>query len=771
MASHLCSENENPQKPQSRAKGGLPQAPGIEGLRARAGQHAAANPSAGAAGRLQPLPATAQGKGERHSQSVAVDVSDVAGTVAMTRGGNAVAAGGADPDLDTADTVVMLQSQSPALTGASGLKATPAESSENTVSIRRKPLGAPPKLFGLKAKGLGAKLGGPARRVVRGDEEEEPASDEKPAGDATTTNSETAAPSAQANTAVVPESATTVATAAVPPAAAPAVAPLGTTTTSTSASCMEVPRPAPVTTPACIEPAVLPLEAAGDSSCDDTIRRPELQCAPLSAIVEESSSSASSSPSDDASDGSQSIASASTVRVAALQMPAETPRRAVLPATAFSTPAAHRPSADASLPSTPCAETGTAAPSFTIFDGMTPAASSSEAPPSATRTTVPRAAIATPAAHTAGSATASTPAATFKAAVPLVAGLTAQPVGRGTPAAGAPVISTPARPPNTPALADRKEVFVNQVPYTVLELLGKGGTSQVFRVLSPEGSMYALKVVRLDSEPSESEALQEAVENEIQLMTHFREQGVTDKHIIKLVDSEVVAQQVVYMVMECGDIDFAGMLKRQLEERQAKLAAGEAEGFNENFVRMYWEQMLRAVEAMHKARVIHGDLKPMNFLCVRGALKLIDFGIAKSFKDEVETKIARECASAPSAPCAHPMHVRTRTSAHALMRASACSRSVRWSVRCSRARARLLSHRASVAMRSPLPLLTRRVDAECLSLAAIRWGRSTTCLPRRLQALMRRGYSSRVAPQTYGHLGASSTRWYTARRRFRTTAR
>ena len=32
---------------------------------------------------------------------------------------------------------------------------------------------------------------------------------------------------------------------------------------------------------------------------------------------------------------------------------------------------------------------------------------------------------------------------------------------------------------------------------------------------------------------------------------------------------------------------------------------------------------------MHEKRVVHGDLKPANFLMVNKELKLIDFGIAK----------------------------------------------------------------------------------------------------------------------------------------------
>jgi serine/threonine protein kinase len=51
--------------------------------------------------------------------------------------------------------------------------------------------------------------------------------------------------------------------------------------------------------------------------------------------------------------------------------------------------------------------------------------------------------------------------------------------------------------------------------------------------------------------------------------------------------------------------------------------------------------MLRAVHAIHEERIVHSDLKPANFLFVRGALKLIDFGIAKAIQNDT-TNIHRE---------------------------------------------------------------------------------------------------------------------------------
>lgn len=51
--------------------------------------------------------------------------------------------------------------------------------------------------------------------------------------------------------------------------------------------------------------------------------------------------------------------------------------------------------------------------------------------------------------------------------------------------------------------------------------------------------------------------------------------------------------------------------------------------------------MLQAVHAIHEERIIHSDLKPANFLFVRGALKLIDFGIAKTIQNDT-TNIHRD---------------------------------------------------------------------------------------------------------------------------------
>lgn len=63
-----------------------------------------------------------------------------------------------------------------------------------------------------------------------------------------------------------------------------------------------------------------------------------------------------------------------------------------------------------------------------------------------------------------------------------------------------------------------------------------------------------------------------------------------------------------------------------------------------------WQQILKAVRTIHDERIVHSDLKPANFMLVRGELKLIDFGIARAIQNDT-TNIVKEnqvCYQCPS---------------------------------------------------------------------------------------------------------------------------
>ncbi|ETV88366.1 TTK protein kinase, variant 1 [Aphanomyces astaci] len=177
-------------------------------------------------------------------------------------------------------------------------------------------------------------------------------------------------------------------------------------------------------------------------------------------------------------------------------------------------------------------------------------------------------------------------------------------------------------------LIDPKNHFtVNGITFLSLKQIGSGGTSKVFRVLGPDMQTYALKRIKMKKM---DEASVTSYQNEISLLKSL--QG--SPHVIKLVANELDYNlKVLYVVMEIGEIDLMNKLK---ELKQHNIVV------EENFLRIVWHQMLQAVNYIHNRRIIHGDLKPANFLFVNGAIKLIDFGIAKAISNDTTNVILEQ---------------------------------------------------------------------------------------------------------------------------------
>jgi serine/threonine-protein kinase TTK/MPS1 len=170
---------------------------------------------------------------------------------------------------------------------------------------------------------------------------------------------------------------------------------------------------------------------------------------------------------------------------------------------------------------------------------------------------------------------------------------------------------------------------VNGSSYVKLGVVGKGGSCKVYRALSKKCAVVAIKKVKLDG--IDKKAV-DGYANEISLLKRLR----GNPAIIQMYDSEVdLKRKFIYLVMELGEVDLNHVL-------QQRALADTSRSLNLNFIRLTWQQMLSAVHCIHEERIIHSDLKPANFLFVRGALKLIDFGIAKAIANEDTTKIVRE---------------------------------------------------------------------------------------------------------------------------------
>lgn len=167
-------------------------------------------------------------------------------------------------------------------------------------------------------------------------------------------------------------------------------------------------------------------------------------------------------------------------------------------------------------------------------------------------------------------------------------------------------------------LQPRERITINDKEVEVLKQIGKGGSSKVYKVLLGN-NIYALKKVELVGD----EKMLGSYMNEISLLYKFK--GASE--IVEIIDHEI-RTDYLYILLEYGETDLARMIKNG--------------GLSMNFVRDVWEQMLLIVRRVHGERIIHCDLKPANFLFVRGRVKLIDFGISKVIRNDTTSILSEE---------------------------------------------------------------------------------------------------------------------------------
>ncbi|KAK8887143.1 hypothetical protein M9Y10_038181 [Tritrichomonas musculus] len=165
-------------------------------------------------------------------------------------------------------------------------------------------------------------------------------------------------------------------------------------------------------------------------------------------------------------------------------------------------------------------------------------------------------------------------------------------------------------------LSPSNSIYVNSIKYLKIEQIGSGRYSKVYKVLDPDGNFYALKVVTIINKQS-----REMYDNEILFLTSFPDSD----RIIRLIDYEV-ADKEIFMVFELGDTDLRRFIDNTGEKQNKRLEP--------NYLRYLWQQMLYCVQELHSRNVIHGNLRPENFVFIKGSLKLIDFGIVKVIEDD-----------------------------------------------------------------------------------------------------------------------------------------
>ncbi|CAG8621503.1 2272_t:CDS:10, partial [Ambispora leptoticha] len=148
---------------------------------------------------------------------------------------------------------------------------------------------------------------------------------------------------------------------------------------------------------------------------------------------------------------------------------------------------------------------------------------------------------------------------------------------------------------------------VNNNEFRLIHLIGRGGTSKVYKVQHENGQIYALKKVVFT--PSDQSSCSCYI-NEVNLLRKLANR----ESIVRLYDADVNCEKG-YLLM----VDLANVLSQSRNNNPLNLEQ----------IKIYWKQMLQAVWTIHQENIVHTDLKPANFIIVGGSLKLIDFGIAK----------------------------------------------------------------------------------------------------------------------------------------------
>jgi len=155
---------------------------------------------------------------------------------------------------------------------------------------------------------------------------------------------------------------------------------------------------------------------------------------------------------------------------------------------------------------------------------------------------------------------------------------------------------------------------------------------QVYQVYDEDQQKtFALKVVDYHN----VECFKEVVNNykyEINILSKLNK----CEHVVHLHDHQhIESEKKILLLLDKGDINmeilFNPYVENELKTRER----------DPDEIRFFFKQMVKAVEEIHEHNVVHSDLKPENFILIKGKVKLIDFDIC-SIINENQTSVIKQ---------------------------------------------------------------------------------------------------------------------------------
>lgn len=170
--------------------------------------------------------------------------------------------------------------------------------------------------------------------------------------------------------------------------------------------------------------------------------------------------------------------------------------------------------------------------------------------------------------------------------------------------------------------------------YEVLKVIGKGSFGSVVKAYDHKSQCHvALKLIR-----NEKRFHRQAAE-EIRILEHLKKQDKDNSFNIIHMLEHFQFRSHMCITFELLSINLYELIKKN-----------KFQGFSLQLVRKFAHSMLQCLEALHKNRIIHCDLKPENVLLKqqgRSGIKVIDFGSSCYEHQRIYTYIQSRFYRAP----------------------------------------------------------------------------------------------------------------------------